>query len=126
MFEDDELNNFTAKTTCSFCNKEIKMFPAQSMDNKYKFCDLICAKLFYDNKEHFVLDIKRYNNYFNECELSKKAMEIYDKCRFMLFEQLPVYQPLQTDEAFNNPELMKKIYNKVLSPVLFKSIGVYD
>lgn len=126
MFEDDELNAFTSKNTCSFCHKEIKLFPAQSVDNKLKFCDLICAKLHYDNTEHFTLDIKRYNNYYNEHELSKKATDTYEKCRFVLFEQLPIYQPLPTDEAFNNPELMKKIYSKALTPVLFKAIGAYD
>lgn len=141
MFEDDELNNgfsgfgnnneltglmSNMKSKCNFCNKEIKMFAAQSMDGKLKFCDLVCAKLYYDNNEHFTFDSKKYNNYYNENELSKKAKEIYDKCRFVLFEQLPIYQPLQTDPAFNNPELMRKIYNKILTPVLFKSIGAYE
>lgn len=121
MFEDDEILN-----VCSFCGKEINMFPASSSDGKFKFCDLICAKLFYDNNEKFVLDIKRYNNYFNEGQLSDKASRIYEQCRFMMFEQLPVYVPVQTDPAFNNPHLMKKVYNSVLSPVLFKSIGAYE
>ena len=126
MFEDEESNNFSTKNVCSFCHKTIKMFPAQSIDSKYKFCDLICAKLFFDNNEHFTLDIKRYNNYYNEHEISKKATDIYERCRYLLFEQLPIYQPLQNDLAFNNPELMKKIYNKVLNPVLFKHIGACE
>ena len=150
MFEDDELNNSmfndetnnenngnnenneltnlmkNMKSKCNFCNKEVKMFPAQSVNGELKFCDLVCAKLYYDNNKHFNFDARKYNNYYNENELSKKAKEIYDKCRFVLFEQLPIYQPLPNDPAFNNPELMRKIYNKILTPVLFKSIGAYE
>lgn len=131
MFEDNETNEFelmnsNMKSKCSFCDKEIKMFPAQSIDGKLKFCDLVCAKLYYDNKERFTFDSKKYNNYYNENELSKKAKEIYDKCRFVLFEQLPVYKPMPGEEVFDNPELMRKIYNKILTPVLFKSIGAYE
>lgn len=129
MFEDDELsafNNTTLKHTCSFCNKEIKLCPCSDINNKLKFCDLICAKLYYDNVEHFTIDIKRYNNYYNECQLSKKARDVFERCRWLVFEQLPIYQPSQSDPAFNNPKLMRKVYNKTLSPVLFKSIGAYE
>ena len=123
MFEDDEVLEFNSSlmnTTCSFCGKCIKEFPASSVDGKWKFCDLICAKLFYDNKEHFVIDIKRYNNYYNEGQLSKKASDIFERCGDIVFEQLPIYKPLETDPAFNDPRLMRKIYNKILAPGLFK------
>ena len=137
MFEDNEINSFegiesfgfngtSMKHTCSFCHKDIKFFPAQSIDGKLNFCDIICAKLYYDNVEQFTLNVKKYNNYYNEGELSKKAKDIYEKCRFVLFEQLPIYKPLPNDSVYNNPELMHKMYNKILSPVLFKSIGAYE
>lgn len=129
MFEDDELSSFNDTNlnhTCCFCGKDIKFFPASSTDGKLRFCDVICAKLYYDNVERFTFDVKKYNNYFNEGELSKKAKEVFERCRFVIFEQLPVFRPLKGEEAYNNPELMYKMYNKILSPVLFKSIGAYE
>ena len=131
MFEDNDNDDFgfsisNLKKTCSFCGKDIKFFPAQSVDGKLKFCDVICAKLYYDNIDKFTFDVKKYNNYFNEGELSKKAREIYDKCRFVIFEQLPVFKPEPNDPILKEPELMHKAYNKILSPVLFKSIGAYE
>ena len=117
MFEDGEntFNDSCLNDKCSFCGKVIKMFPASNSDNTLKFCDLICAKLYYDNVQHFLFDVKRYNNYYNEYQLSDKAREVFDRCRFVMFEQLPVYRPLKTDETYNDPKLMKKIYDKILS-----------
>ena len=129
MFEDDEVNSFNTnqfKSCCSFCGHEIEQFPASSIDNKFKFCDLICAKLYYDNNERFTFDVKRYNNYYNEGQLSEQAKELYERCRFILFEQLPVYKPTDSDPAKGDPNLMRKVYDKVLSPVLFEAIGAYE
>ena len=127
MFEDDEIEELKdIKSKCNFCKKEIKLFPASSIDGSLKFCDLVCAKLYYDNVQKFTFDVKKYNNYYNEGELNKKAKEVYEKCRFVLFEQLPVFIPSPSDECYNNPELQHKLYNKILSPVLFKSIGAYE
>ena len=131
MFEDGEIqslsmtNNVMTKH-CDFCKKKIKLMPVQDTSNTLNFCDIICAKLYYDNVKHFNINIKQYNNYYNEDDLNKKAKDIYSRCRNVIFEQLPVYKPTETDDAFNNPELMHKKYNKILSPVLFKSIGAYE
>lgn len=118
MFEDDETSEFG--THCSFCCKVVKDFPAMSTDGRFKFCDLICAKLFYDNNERYTIDIKRYNNYYNEGQLSKKASDIFERCNDIVFEQLPIFRPVETDAAYNNPKLMRKIYNKILTPGLFR------
>ena len=123
MFEDDDVLEFNMpmmNTTCSFCGKHIKDFPASSIDGRLKFCDLICAKLFYDNNEHFTLDIKKYNNYYNEGQLSKKARDIFERCNGIVFEQLPIYKPVETDPTHGDAKLMRKIYNKTLTPGLFK------
>ena len=126
MFEDDEYASFSKssamKNTCSFCGKDIKMLPAQSVDGELKFCDLICAKLYYDNIGHFKFDVKRYNDYYNEESLSKKAYDIYDKYRFIMFEQLPVYKPSPGDPTYGNLELMKKVYDKDVMSVVIKMI----
>ena len=123
MFEDSEILEFNVslRASCSFCGKTIKNCPASSVDGKWKFCDLICAKLFYDNHEHFIFDITRYNNYYNDGQLSKKAASVFELCNDVVFEQLPVYKPLPTDASYDNPKLMRKIYGKILTPGLFKS-----
>lgn len=127
MFEDDELQlNNIMNNKCEFCNKVIKQLPASSTDGKLKFCDIICAKLYYDNFGKFTFDIKKYNTYYNEGQLDKKAKEIFERCRFLMFEQLPIYKPLDDDPIIDDPKMMKKIYNKILSPILFKSIGAYE
>ena len=126
MFEDDELSTNNITNKCEFCSKTIKQLPASSIDGKLKFCDILCAKLYCDNFGKFVFDIKKYNTYYNEGQLDKKAKEIFERCRFLMFEQLPIYKPLSDDPIIDDPKMMKKIYSKILSPVLFKSIGAYE
>ncbi len=115
MFEDVELEK-----SCMYCNKVIKSMPVQDVNEKLRFCDLVCAKLYYDNVDKFTIDINRYNNYFNNGELSRQANDIYSKIRWFMFEQLPQY--ITSDP----PEQAIKTYKSILNPTLFKSIGIND
>ena len=119
MFEDDENIEISFDNHCSFCGKKIKFMPLSSVDKKLKFCDLVCAKLYYDNKEHFAINRIEYNNYYINDQLSKKAKEVFGRVGSILFKQLPIYKPLPTDVAYNCPELMKKKYSKILTPSLY-------
>lgn len=120
MFEEGELNKLSLSSHCNFCDKKIKFMPLTSTDKKLKFCDIVCAKLYYDNVKQIEIDRNEYNNYYINEQLSKKAKDIYSKVGGTLFKQLPVYVPSPCDEAFGNPELMKKKYCKILNPVLFR------
>lgn len=117
MFEDDEIQ---LNSCCSFCKKKIKFMPLSSIDKSLKFCDYVCAKLYYDNVNKFEINKKEYNNYFINDQLSKKAKEIYNKIGGVIFKQLPIYTPTPDDETYDSPELMKKRYLKILTPTLFK------
>ena len=120
MFEDGESNSFSLVSLCSFCNKKIKFMPLSSLDKSLKFCDIICAKLYYDNVDKFEINRIEYNNYYNNDQLSKRARDIYNKVGNVMFKLLPIYKPNETDEEYGNKELMKRKYFKMLSPVLFK------
>ena len=120
MFEDNESNGLSLSSCCSFCNKKIKFMPLSSLDKSLKFCDIICAKLYYDNVCKFDINRDEYNNYFNNDQLSKRAKDIYSRVGNVLFILLPIYKPNETDEAYGDIELMKRKYFKMLSPVLFK------
>ena len=113
MFEDNELFDKSLNSQCSFCGKDIKLIPIQSLDDTLKFCDIICAKLYYDNVHHFIFNTKLYNNYFVEGQLSKSAAAVYERARYIIFEQLPIYKPLPNEVEFNNPELMYKRYKNI-------------
>ena len=117
MFEDDEI---LLDSHCDFCKKKIKFMPLTSLDKSLKFCDYVCAKLYYDNVNKFEINKSEYNNYYNNDQISKKAKDIYNKVGKILFKQLPIYVPSTSDEAYGNPELMKKKYMKILTPTLFK------
>lgn len=124
MFDDGELagKDFQLDSCCNFCKKKIKFMPLSSIDKKLKFCDVVCAKLYYDNVGKFEINKNEYNNYYNNDQLSKKAKEIYSKVGKIIFQQLPMYVPDGGggDEAYGNPDLMKKKYMKILTPTLFK------
>ena len=118
----DENDNVTLQLTshCNFCKKKIKFMPVNSLDRTLKFCDIICAKLYYDNVEKFEINRNEYNNYYINDQISKKAKEVYNKVGGVMFKLLPVYAPNEKDEAYGDVELMKRKYFKMLSPVLFK------
>lgn len=120
MLEDNESVDVVMIQKCDFCKKKIKFMPVHTIDRTLKFCDLICAKLYYDNVKKITINRLEYNNYFINDQLSKSAKEIYNRVGKVLFKQLPIYVQLQTDEAYGSPELMKKKYNKIISPTLFK------
>ena len=120
MFEDNESNELSLSSCCSFCDKKIKFMPLSSLDKSLKFCDIVCAKLYYDNVCKFDINRDEYNNYFNNDQLSKRAKDVYSRVGNVLFKLLPIYIPNETDEAYGDIELMKRKYFKMLSPVLFK------
>ena len=125
MFDENELNATMCKT-CSFCGKDIKLMPAQDISNKLDFCDIICAKLYYDNIERFIFNVKQYNTYYEHGGLTKRAMETFGKARWFMFELMPVYVPNPNEPEYNQPELMIRRYRSILNPTLLKSIGVVD
>ena len=106
--------------------KEIKQMPAQDTTGSLNFCDVVCAKLYYDNVQRFTFNAKQYNIYFEQGELTKRAADVFGKARWFVFELMPVYIPRPCEIEHNRPDLMIKRYRSILNPTLLKSIGIAD
>ena len=87
MFETNE--DTTMIKRCAFCNKKIKGMPASSIDKSLLFCDIICAKLYYDNIERFTFNRREYNSFYVNDQLSNTANEIFAHVGGIMFELLP-------------------------------------
>lgn len=95
---------------CSFCGSCIKLTPVECIGQKYKFCDIACAKLFYDNVEKIKVNIKEYNMYYSNNQLSVKAKYIYEKMNSTIFSMLPIYKI----QIGDNKKEAKKRYAKMI------------
>lgn len=79
-----ELNN-----TCSFCGQTISLAPLDSYDGHH-FCHIVCGKLYYDNIQQIKVDMTNYRYLYITKQLSKTAIDIYDKLNGTLFCMLPI------------------------------------
>lgn len=95
---------------CSFCGESIKLTPVECICNKCKFCDIACAKLYYDNVERVKIDMKKYNMYYSNNQLSPTAKTIYEKMNSVMFDMLPICKINVED----NISEMKMKYMKLL------------
>ena len=77
---------------CSFCENEIKGCALECIDSNNKFCDLCCAKLYYDNIEPINININLYIKHFRENDLEPLACNIYKRLGNKLFEMMPKYR----------------------------------
>ena len=97
MFETNE--DTTMIKRCAFCNKKIKGMPASSIDKSLLFCDIICAKLYYDNIERFTFNRREYNSFYVNDQLSNTANEIFAHVGGIMFELLPYVYIEANDEG---------------------------
>ena len=97
MFETNEDTNMIKR--CAFCNKKIKGMPASSIDKSLLFCDIICAKLYYDNIERFTFNRREYNSFYVNDQLSNTANEIFAHVGGIMFELLPYVYIEANDEG---------------------------
>ena len=88
---------------CAFCNKKIKGMPASSIDKSLLFCDIICAKLYYDNIERFAFNRREYNSFYVNDQLSNTANEIFTHVGGIMFELLP-YVYIETNDEGSDDE----------------------
>lgn len=91
-------------TTCSFCGQPISLAPLDSFDGHH-FCHLVCAKLYYDNINQIKVDMSNYKYLYNTRQLSKLAIEVYEKLNGTLFYMLPISKINENDsrvDARNN------------------------
>ena len=101
MFETNE--DTTMIKRCAFCNKKIKGMPASSIDKSLLFCDIICAKLYYDNIERFTFNRREYNSFYVNEQLSNTANEIFAHVGGIMFELLP-YVHIEANEDGSDDE----------------------
>ena len=97
MFETNE--DTTMIKRCAFCNKKIKGMSASSIDKSLLFCDIICAKLYYDNIERFTFNKREYNSFYVNEQLSNTANEIFAHVGGIMFELLPYVYIEVNDEG---------------------------
>lgn len=79
----------TLNTTCSFCNQQINLASLDSFDGHH-FCNVVCAKLYYDNIQQIKIDMSNYRNLYKTKQLSKLAIDTYEKLNGTIFYMLPI------------------------------------
>ena len=84
--------------------------PVECIDNHAKFCDIVCAKLFHDNISNVKIDMKKYNMYYTNNQLSSPAKKIYEKMGSVMFNMLPICVVDVDDDV----EEMKNRYTKMI------------
>ena len=70
--------------SCDWCGDYISEVPSHA--GNLSFCDILCAKLYNDYVHKIDFDINSVNN-----TQSKRLKKIYDLCKNMMFEELPIY-----------------------------------
>ena len=89
-----------------WCKREIKQNPAFGMsDKKLIFCDIFCAKLYNDNVTKIEFNFDLFTKDYHKSN-SKKLNKIYERCKDLLFEELPIY----TVQKKETPTEMKDHY----------------
>lgn len=94
-----------SKNICAYCRREKKKYcllakpyegsvygSTKGSEHILKFCDFICAKLFYDNFNRITIDITDYKRAYNQNLLDKKARTIYERVGNNYFAFLPTYK----------------------------------
>lgn len=74
---------------CSFCERAISFMPVKCFNCEHQFCDLVCAKLYYDHIENIKPDMNEYHLAYLRKQISKQAYEIYEKLSGVIFYMLP-------------------------------------
>lgn len=93
---------------CSFCEENIDKFAVTCYNSNCKFCDLVCAKLYYDNVEKIKINIKEYNQLYINNQLSNQDKNMFEKLSMTSFYMFPIYK---LDEYADKKEA-KKLYSK--------------
>lgn len=120
--ESKEKNAMFKLNICKFCEKNI--FQQPFVVNDLMFCDIICAKLYFDknNITKFVFDKKKYDNYFKNNLISETAAEYYKILRKINFFSLPFDMSLtiaqQTEQENEEKTFPIEIKNKYISILL--------
>lgn len=77
---------------CSFCNDTINDFYVSCLNCDCKFCDIACAKLYYDNVDKVKINLKDYNTHYVNGQLSSTESSIFEKVATTSFYMLPIYK----------------------------------
>lgn len=90
--------NLSLNPYCSYCGREIKFSPSigRTDSDTLMFCDILCAKLYNDYVERVDFDFDRFTSDYHKTT-SKLVRKLYEKCRNMMFEELPTYTPYRDD-----------------------------
>ena len=79
---------------CGWCAREIRKLCLHGRKKNgmvVPFCDIFCAKLYNDNVQRIVFDFMEYTCLYCKGMLDPQSAKIYQRCKGMLFEQLPIY-----------------------------------
>lgn len=89
--------------SCDWCGDYINDVPSRA--GNLNFCDILCAKLYNDNVNKIDFEFDSINTQ------TKRLRKIYDLCKNMMFEELPIYTTNLTDRKeikHNYEELFMK------------------
>jgi len=106
-------NKITFKKNCILCHKSIRDCGLYSLNHELIFCDLVCAKIYFDNINKIEIDYNEYRKNYCNHKLSNKSLDIYKKYMNKFFIELPIikisnFDKLdKLDESEYKKEIMK-------------------
>ena len=96
--------------SCAFCGKKISGMSLRSVDHSKNFCNIVCAKLYYDNFENISLDFNEYKQYYCNGLLNNVSKKLYEFTKQTIFQMLPLMKINKDCDKYAS----KKYYKKIL------------
>lgn len=100
--------------SCCWCDSVMNLIHVESFSGE-RFCDICCAKLYYDNVKTIKINMRKYNTYCANNYLDERSKEIYMIISGSIFETLPVYSisgESRIDAKRNYYNLLRSIYTQ--------------
>lgn len=98
--------------TCAWCEKEIKQYPAYGVSNdgiSHTFCDILCAKLYNDYSDKILFDFDSFTRDYYKTT-SKYVKKLYERCKDLMFEELPIYTASETANHSEIKEQYERLF----------------
>jgi hypothetical protein len=103
--------------SCAWCDKRIQSEYMHTQDYTKHFCNVICAKIYFDNVERISVDYIDYINAYNNGVLEAKYKTLYMRTKHLMLEQMHVLA-CDTSETFQRQaactsyfDTVNRIYN---------------
>lgn len=112
-----ETNTFlNDEKRCCFCSRTISLMPFVANGNS--FCDVICARLYYDSKTPIFYDKHQYDTYYKNGLLSTLASSTYKLLRSINLAMLPT-----VEETNERKDIVKNRYAALIMSYVSQVMG---